>query len=49
MDTKVRGRLLANAAVAEVQHQYVHQADKARLVAEKLQMEQEASQLPWKM
>ena len=41
---KVRGRLLANAAVAEVRHRYVRQADKVRLAAEKLQMEQEASQ-----
>ena len=35
-DMKVRGRLLANAAMAEVQRQYVCQVKKARLVAEKL-------------
>ena len=40
---KVRGKLLANAAVAEVRRQFVRQADKARLVAEKLQVEWDAS------
>ena len=48
-DTKVRGKLLANAAVAEVRRWFVHQADKARLAAEKLQAEQDASQLPHKV
>ena len=38
-DAKVRGRLLANAAVAEVQRRVVRQAEKARLVVEKLQVE----------
>ena len=38
-DVKVRGKLLANAAVAEVWHQVVLKADKARLAAEKLQAE----------
>ena len=46
---RVRGRLLANAAVAEVWCQYMRQAGKARLVAEKLQMKQEASWSPWKV
>ena len=41
---KVRGKLLANAAVAEVQRRFLRQAKKARLAAEKLQAEQEASQ-----
>ena len=48
-DVKVRGKLLANAAVAEVQCQFVHQADKVRLVVEKLQAERDASQLPHKV
>ena len=48
-DTKVRGKLLANAAVAEVQCQFVHQVEKARLAAEKLQMEWEVSRLPQKV
>ena len=39
VDAKVRGKLLANAAVAEVQHQVMRKADKARLAAEKLQAE----------
>ena len=38
-DAKVRGKLLANAAVAEVRRRFVHQADKVRLAAEKLQAE----------
>ena len=46
---KVRGKLLANAAVAEVQRRVMCQADKARLVAEKLQAEQEASRSPRKV
>ena len=48
-DVKVRGRLLANAAVAEVRHRYVHQVNKARLVAEKLHSEWEVSQSPQKV
>ena len=48
-DAKVRGKLLANAVVAEVRRRFVRQADKARLVAEKLQAEWEASQLPRKV
>ena len=35
-DAKVRGKLLTNAVVAEVRRRFVRQADKARLVAEKL-------------
>ena len=42
-DAKVRGKLLANAAVAEVRRQFVRQVDKVRLVAEKLQAEWDAS------
>ena len=45
----MRGKLLANAAVAEVQHRFLCQVDKARLVAEKLQAEREASQSPRKV
>ena len=41
---KVRGKLLATAAVAEVRRWFMCQANKARLAAEKLQMEWEASQ-----
>ena len=41
-DMKVRGKLLANAAVAEVWRRFVRQVDKARLVAEKLQAEWDA-------
>ena len=48
-DAKVRGKLLANAAVAEVQRQFVRQADKARLAAEKLQAERDASRSPRKV
>ena len=44
-DAKVRGKLLANAAVAEVRCRVMRKADKARLAAEKLQMELEASRL----
>ena len=43
-DAKVRGNLLANAAVAEVWRRFLRQADKARLVAEKLQAERETMQ-----
>ena len=46
---KVRGRLLANTVMAEVQRQVMCQVEKARLVAEKLQMEREVSRLPWKV
>ena len=49
VDAKVRGKLLANAAVAEVQRWFVRQADKARLVAEKLQAEWDAAQSPRKV
>ena len=48
-DVKVRGKLLANAAVAEVRRWFVRQADKARLAAEKLQAEQDASRSPRKV
>ena len=48
-DAKVRGKLLANAAVAEVQRRFVRQADKARLVAEKLQAERDVSRSPHKV
>ena len=48
-DTKVRGKLLANAAVAEVRCRFVRQADKARLVAEKLQVERDMSRSPRKV
>ena len=49
VDVKVRGKLLANAAVAEVRHQFMRKADKARLAAEKLQMELEESRSPRKV
>ena len=49
VDVKVRGRLLVNAAVAEVQQWYVLQVNKARLAAEKLCTEREVSQSPWKV
>ena len=49
MDVKVRGKLLANAAVAEVWRWVVRQADKVRLAAERLQMEWEVSRSPWKV
>ena len=45
-DAKVRGKLLANAVVAEVQRQFMHQA---RLAAEKLQAERDASRSPRKV
>ena len=48
-DAKVRGKLLANAAVAEVWHRFVRQVDKARLAAEKLQAEWDASRSPRKV
>ena len=48
-DVKVRGKLLANAAVAEVWCRFVRQVDKARLAAEKLQAEQDVSQSPRKV
>ena len=43
-DVKVRGRLLANAAMAEVRHRYVRQANKVRLALEKLRTGREVSQ-----
>ena len=43
-DAKVRGKLLANAAVAEVRHRFLRQVDKVRLAAEKLQAEWETMQ-----
>ena len=48
-DAKVRGRLLANAAVAEVRRRFLRQAEKSRLAAEKLQAEREAAQSPRKV
>ena len=48
-DAKMRGKLLANAAVAEVRHQFMCQADKARLAAEKLQAERDAARSPRKV
>ena len=48
-DAKVRGKLLANAAVAEVRRQFVRQVDKAMLAAEKLQAERDASWSPCKV
>ena len=48
-DAKVRGRLLANAAVAEVWRRFLRQAEKARMAAEKLQAEREAAQSPRKV
>ena len=45
-DAKVRGKLLTNAAVAEVRRRFLRQADKARLAAEKLQAERETMQMP---
>ena len=48
-DVKVRGKLLANAAVAEVRCRFMCQADKARLVAEKLQVERDALRSPRKV
>ena len=48
-DAKVRGKLLANAAVAEVRRRFMRQVDKARLAAEKLQVERDALRLPCKV
>ena len=48
-ELKVRGKLLANAAVAEVWRQFVHQVDKVRLAVEKLQAEQDVSRSPRKV
>ena len=45
----MRGRLLANAAVAEVRRRFLRQAEKARMAAEKLQAEREAAQSPCKV
>ena len=49
LDAKVRGKLLANAAVAEVRRRFLRQAEKARMAAEKLQAEREAAQSPRKV
>ena len=49
VDAKVRGRLLANAAVAEVWRRFLRQAEKARMAAEELQAEREAAQSPRKV
>ena len=49
VDAKVRGKLLANTAVAEVRRRFMRQADKARLASEKLQVERDASRLPRKV
>ena len=48
-DAKVRGKLLANAVVAEVGRWFMHQADKARLAAEKLQAERDTLRSPQKV
>ena len=48
-DAKVRGRLLANAAVAEVRRRFLRQVEKARMVAERVQVEREAAQSPRKV
>ena len=48
-DVKVRGKLLANAAVAEVWRRFVRQVDKARLAVEKLQAEWDVSRSPRKV
>ena len=48
-DAKVRGKLLTNAAVAEVRRQFVHQVNKVRLAAEKLQAERDVSRSPRKV
>ena len=45
----VRGRLLVIAAMAKVRQQATRQADKVRKAAEKLHLEREASQSPWKI
>ena len=44
----MRGKLLANAAVAEMWCRFMHKVDKARLAAEKLQTELEESWSPCK-
>ena len=49
VDAKVRGRLLANAAVAEVRCRFLRQAEKARMAAERLQVEREVAQSPRKV
>ena len=49
VDAKVRGKLLANAAVAEVRRRFVRQVDKARLAVEKLQAERDAARSPHKV
>ena len=49
VDAKVRGKLLTNAVVAEVRHQFMCQADKARLAVEKLQAEWDVSRSPRKV
>ena len=48
-DAKVRGKLLANAVVAEVRRRFLHQVEKARMAAEKLQAEREVAQSPHKV
>ena len=48
-DVKVRGKLLANAVVAEVRRRFMCQVDKARLAAEKLQAEWDALRSPRKV
>ena len=48
-DAKVRGKLLTNAVVAEVQRRFMCQVDKVRLAVEKLQAERDASQSPHKV
>ena len=45
----MRGKLLTNAAVAEVQRRFLCQAEKARMAAEKLQAEWEVAQSPRKV
>ena len=51
VDAKVRGRLLANAAMAEVRQQYVHSAPgkQGEAGGRKLHMEWEVSQSPGKV
>ena len=49
VDAKVRGKLLTNAVVAEVRRRFMRQVDKARLAAEKLQAERDASRSPRKV
>ena len=45
----VTGRLLTNAAVAEVRRRFLRQAEKARMAAERLQVEREVAQSPRKV